>query len=386
MLACNRGGRFLVDAFKGEMMIRLTKPNSYPSVFNVFWLVSMAVCGAFASPPQSANTTQPHFPRIDAHAHVFHSAPEFYAMLESENIHVLDICVVDKYDRGYEEAAPQNVKALEVSRASHGRVAWCSTFDPQDWEDSGFSSRVVRDLDKTFKEGAVAVKIYKSIGEELKSRTGKYLMPDDPVFDRIFTDIEAHNKTLLAHLADETEAWRPLDPTSPHYGYFRDNPHWYMYPLPNHPSKQAILAARDHVLKQHPKLRLVGCHLASMEDDLDELGKRFDLYPNFAVDLAAKVPDLIMLYPREKVRSFLIKYQDRVLYGTDLQFMPWDRGEDAVKRWEAEYSFDWRYLATSGSITYKGREVRGLALPQSILRKVYYENALKWVPGIVASH
>jgi len=75
--------------------------------------------------------------------------------------------------------------------------------------------------------------------------------------------------------------------------------------------------ARDHMLEENPQLRVVGAHLGSLETSLDELGKRLDRYPNFAVDVAARTVYLTM-QPREKVRQFLITYQDRILYGTDV--------------------------------------------------------------------
>lgn len=323
----------------------------------------------------------PGFGRIDAHAHVFDGRDAFLRMLERLDVRVLSICVVDKYDRGYEEAEPQHQRAAAVARRAKGRVAWCSTFDPQDWESADFVPRTIALLQRTFDDGSVAVKIYKSIGMELKSRSGRYLMPDDPVFDPILRAIESRGRTLYAHLAEPTAAWRPLDPSSPHYGYYKNNPDWHMYLHPEKPGKEAILAARDRVLERHPRLRTVGCHLGSMEDDVDDIARRFDLYPNFAVDTAARVPDL-MLQPRAKVRDFLIKYQDRVLYATDLSFGP----EDAVaslRKWEETYARDWTYFATARTIAHGGREVRGLDLPEPVLRKLYRDNAERWVPGIV---
>ena len=344
----------------------------------------LMVCSPPVATAQEPKAGQPMFERIDAHAHVFQAAPQFYEMLQRLDLRIVNICVVDKYERGYEEADPQHAKALEVFRGSRGRTLWCSTFDPQDWESPGFAERVIVELNKTFQDGAIAVKIYKSIGMELKSKAGRYLMPDDPVFDPILEFIAARNKTLYAHIAEPSAAWRPLDPSSPHYSYYKANPDWHMYLHPERPSKEAILAARDHMVARHPKLRVVGCHLGSMEDDVDEIAKRFDLYPNFVVDTAARVPDL-MRQPREKVRMFLIKYQDRVLYATDLVMMPWDNPEEAVKQWEAEYARDWKYFATDEAITYSGHTIRGLALPKSVLRKLYHDNAVRWVPGILGA-
>lgn len=347
-------------------------------------MLALITCGVLAGPAPAQELSFARLGVVDAHAHVFNPAPAFYEMLRRLDLRILNICVVDKHDRGYEEAEPQHARALEIFRGSGGRAAWCSTFDPQDWESPGFAERSIGLLNQTFEKDAIAVKIYKSIGMELKSRAGKYLMPDDPVFDPILDDIERHGKTLYAHIAEPSSSWRPLDPSSPDYEYYKSNPDWHMYLHPERPSKQSILAARDRMLARHSKLRVVGCHLGSMEEDTDEIAKRFDLYPNFAVDTAARVPYL-MLEPREKVRAFLIKYQDRVLYGTDLGLMPWDKPEEAIKHWEAEYERDWKFFSTDETFFYAGRQVRGLALPRLTLRKLYRENALRWVPIRISS-
>jgi predicted TIM-barrel fold metal-dependent hydrolase len=322
---------------------------------------------------------------IDAHTHVFSSAPALYEMLQKLDLRILDICVLDRYRRGFNDAKAQQSTGLEVFRASRGRAAWCSTFDPEDWESPGFSRHVIADLEKTFDEGAVCVKIWKSIGLDLKSRQGAYLMPDNPVFDPILDAIAAHNKTLFAHLAEPSEAWRPLDPSSVYYEYYKANPDWHLYLHPERPSKESILAARDRMLQRHPNLRVVGCHLGSMEEDVDEIAKRLDLYPNFAVDTAARVENL-MRQPRDKVRAFLIKYQDRVLYGTDLDLMPWDDAGQVVKHWESIYERDWNYFAKNGTYEHGKRTFQGLGLPEPVLRKLYHENARRWVPGLFGSN
>src|SRR5258706_8661479 len=199
--------------------------------------------------------------RIDVHTHVFNPTPAFYALLNRLNLRVLNICVLDKHESNYLNLNEQQTAAIKAFRTSQGRAAWCSSFDPDDWESPGFAQRTIVQLNKTFDEGAIAVKIYKVIGMELKSRDGKYLMPDDPVFVPIFNAIEARNKTLYTHLAEPWSAWRPLDPASPHYGYYKKNPDWHMYLHPERPAKETILAARDRILERHPKLRVVGAHL-----------------------------------------------------------------------------------------------------------------------------
>jgi len=146
------------------------------------------------------------------------------------------------------------------------------------------------------------------------------------------------------------------------------------------------VASRDSVLAHHPNMRLVGCHLGSLEFDVDELARRFDIYPNFAVDLAARVCHL-QVQDREKVRAFLIKYQDRVLYGTDLgagrEYMQTSI-DSTVTRIKETYDKDFRYFATDEEMEVweVNGKFRGLALPADVLRKIFHDNALKWYPGI----
>ncbi|HVN82775.1 MAG TPA: amidohydrolase family protein [Terriglobia bacterium] len=318
---------------------------------------------------------------IDAHAHVFKDDPAFIDLMKRLRLGFLDICVIDDRDPYFKELEPQRNQVLSVVRMSSGQAAFCTTISPYDFEEPGFSQRVVRQLNKDFSDGAVAVKIYKTIGMEIKTKAEKYLMPDDPVFAPIYKAIAERNRTVVAHLAEPDSCWEPPNSASPDYEYYKQHPEEYAYLHPEWPSKTAILAARDHVLAENPKLLMVGAHLGSMETNVDEIAKRFDRYPNFAVDTAARVP-YFMLQPRDKVRAFLIKYQDRVLYGTDLEFMQQGKIEDTLKEWKSTYERDWKYFATNQSVEYKGHQVQGLQLPEPVLHKFFHDNAVRWIPGI----
>jgi predicted TIM-barrel fold metal-dependent hydrolase len=319
---------------------------------------------------------------IDAHAHIFASDPKLREMLDRLDLRLANITVIDPYERGFGTWEPQHHQALEVMRSAGGRAPWVSTFDPTGWESPGFSERVISELEQTFQEGAIGVKIYKTIGMYLRSKAGRYVMPDDPVFAPILDAIASHGKTVYAHIAEPIGAWKPFDPADPDSSYYQENPGWHMYGHPERPTKETILAARDRMLGQHPKLRVVGCHLGSMEDDVDEVAKRLDRYPNFVVDTAARVTHLA-LQDREKVRAFILKYQDRILYATDHVILPGDDLAASSQSWETTLERDWKYFATTGQVEYMGRSVQGLALPKPVLRKLYHENAVKWVPGIV---
>lgn len=320
---------------------------------------------------------------IDAHVHVYVETPALNAFLLRNKLHFVDIVVLDDRDPFYKSFSAQYDGVQSVIHGAPGHASLCTTFSPYDFEDPSFADRAIRQLNENFKQGAVAVKIYKTIGMEIKKKDGSYLMPDDPVFQPIYQDIAAHNRTVIAHLAEPTSCWQPPNPSSPDFSYYKEHPGEYAYAHPEWPSKQTILAARDHMLKQNPKLRVVGAHLGSMEVDVNEIAKRFDKYPNFAVDTAARV-QYLTLQPSPKVRKFLIKYQDRVLYGTDVEIMPDSNIEKVLSDLQNTYAQDWKYFATNETFNYKGHKVTGLALPKPVLRKLYRENAVHWFPGILA--
>lgn len=317
---------------------------------------------------------------VDTHVHAFKSDPAFTDLMERLRLHVLDICVADNH-RIYNALAAQLARGKSFVAASSGHARLCVTFDPFTFQQKDFAQNTIKQLHQEFADGAVAVKIWKNIGMELKTPDGKYVMPDDPAFAPIYQEIAAENKTLVAHVAEPSSCWQPPNPDSPDYDYYKENPEWYMYLHPDHPRKEVILAARDHLLAENPKLRVVGAHLGSMETDVDEIAKRFDRYPNFAVDTAARM-EYLMIQPREKVRNFLIKYQDRVLYGTDLEFLANETTPEALKDWQDTYARDWKFLATDQALQLRGGEIQGLNLPEPVLRRIYHDNAVRWIPGI----
>src|SRR5207245_6993141 len=118
----------------------------------------------------------------------------------------------------------------------------------------------------------------------------------------------------------------------------------------------------------------------STEEDRHGTARRSDRYPNLAVDTAARM-EYLMLAPPEKVRAFLIKYQDRVLYGTDLDLLATAKAEESLKDWQSAYARDWRFFATDDLFEQDGRKVQGLKLLETGLRKLYRTNALHWLDG-----
>ena len=343
---------------------------------------------AAASTPVSGPFTGQELPQfaaldpIDTHTHAFQDAPALYAMLKRLNLHTLDITLVDDFDPELKNLTKERKDAWTVVHHSDGYIAMCSTFDPFKYNQPGFAANANRIINEDFSHGAVAVKIWKNVGMEIKDAKGNYIMPDNPVFEPIFKNIAAHNKTLVAHLADPNTIWEAPNPKAADYDYYTQHPELYMYTKPGAPSKAAILVARDHVLEANPKLRVVGAHLGSMEADFHQLAQHLDKYPNFAVDLAARMP-YVEMQPRADLIAFITKYQDRLIYATDNEFNPDSNPQNTMKEWEDRYANDWRFFATNDVVEYNGHKIQGLALPQPILRKLYHDNAVKWFPGIL---
>jgi predicted TIM-barrel fold metal-dependent hydrolase len=322
---------------------------------------------------------------IDVHTHIAQTTPEFVAMLERLHMHVLDILVVNDRRSYRSTLEPQRQDALNFIASNMGHAQLCTTFDPFQAGNSNFSPNAIDGLNQDFQRGAVAVKVWKNIGMEIKDSAGKYVNFDDPIFQPIYQDIAAHNKTLIVHAADPDAAWTTKYVTAGSAKYYGDNPEWDMSKKPDAPQKSAILDARDRLIAMNPNPRVVGAHLGSMEAQLDELGKRLDRYPNFAVDTAARV-ERLALEPRDQVRAFILKYQDRILYGSDLSFDSEARHKHVTaETWERQYLLDWRYFSRDDTFDYHGHTVEGLNLPLPVLEKLYHDNAIRWIPGIDAS-
>jgi predicted TIM-barrel fold metal-dependent hydrolase len=319
------------------------------------------------------------FERIDTHTHIHRIVPELFGALEKEQWRCLSICVSRAIGDQPSDLDEMIRGTAEVHRATKGRIAWATAFDARKFEDSDFADRTVAGLQHSFDQGAIGVKIWKNIGMGIRGKSG-YLLPDNAALTPVFDAIQKADRTLIAHLAEPDGAWLPLDKNNSEIGYYSQHPEWHMYNRPEMPRKDAILEARDHILEKHPKLRVVGCHLGSDEEHWDRLAKRLDAYPNFAVDVAARVRYFVR-GDHEQARQFLTKYQDRVLYATDFVL---ESGDDskAAQHLQQTHDLDWRFFATTDTLMFRDRQVQGLGVPEQVVRKIFRDNAVRWLPGI----
>lgn len=321
---------------------------------------------------------------IDAHIHYGDNAPELLALLDRFNLKLLNICVAQDDHGGWRDQAETYAR---LTNEDPDHFAWCTSFDLPRFADPGYIDSVIAGLDTDFANGAIACKIWKNIGMEVRKEDGSFFMVDDPLFDPIYEHMIAHNWPLLTHIAEPLECWLPLKEGTPHYGYYSNNPEWHMYNKPEFPSHQTLMAARDNVLAKHPKLRMIGAHLGSLEYDVDEVATRLDRYPNFAVDISARLSDLA-IQDSAKVRKFFIDYQDRILFGTDVVMrqapsaLPPAERNPALNALRQTYEMHLAYLEKQGDLQVRTYATKGLNLPKAVLEKVYRANALAWYPQL----
>lgn len=330
---------------------------------------------------------QQQIPKIDIHSHYSYPRSFLPGVLDSWNMRAIVVEVIrveDTKRRFTRRLWPAIVKHHKLDP---DRIWIASSFDATKIDEADFSKSVIEQLRNDISYGARMVKVWKEIGMEIRDSSGVYIQIDDPRFQPIWNFLIEEQIPVLAHIGEPKAAWLPLDTKSPHYKYYKDYPEYHAYQHPEVPSWETIMAARDRWLANNPELVVIGAHLGSMAHDVDEVANRFDRYPNFYAGTAARFGDLAM-QPSDKVRAFFIKYQDRLLYGTDLRTggeeyrMSPDRLMRSRELIELRFDLHWTYLATADSVSFEDygmsfqARTKGLALPESVLRKFYAGNAL----------
>ncbi len=324
--------------------------------------------------------------KIDAHVHFNTDSMIFIQQAEEDNFRLLTINLDD-----VNEPPPMEVQqkfALQQVRAFPHRIAYATTFSIRNFNTPDWQQQTIAYLKNSFSSGAIAVKIYKVIGMSLKDKDGKMVMIDDARFDPVIDFIEQNHIPVLGHLGEPKNCWLPVEKMTIQgdKNYYTRNPAYHMFLHPELPSYESQMAARDHMLEKHPNLKFIGAHLGSLEWDTDELARRLDKFPNMAVDMAARVSHLQWQAAknRQKVYDFMIKYQDRLIYATDMG-VDNDTNPAAFKNSSHVTRIrEWQFFATDEEMSgpdFKG-SFRGLKLPKSVIDKIYRENAKKWYPGL----
>lgn len=326
------------------------------------------------------------FPKIDAHIHLFTEDDSYIDVCMKYNLKLFTIAT-NSADLPPIKAQVTNANMLNTKHPETVNYATC--FGMNDFAEPSWTNKTIAKLKQDFEDGALAVKVWKDIGMTHRNADSSFIFMDDVRFDSIWNYIESQNKTLVNHVGEPKNCWLPLSEMTVlnDRWYYTDFPEFHMYLHPEYPTHEALMESRNHVLDKHPDLNYVGCHLGSLEYSVEKQAAFLDKYPNASFDMAARIVHF-QVQDREKVRDFIIKYQDRLLYGTDIVLYD-GKGKETTflmfrDKIKSVYRNDWDYFTTDNNFTqtYGTAEYQGLDLPNTVLEKIYYRNALRMYPGL----
>ncbi len=260
------------------------------------------------------------------------------------------------------------------------------TFTEPSWDRTnqpGYSKFQAEEIARAHNAGARGLKILKTLGLYLRENVteGPLVKIDDPRFDSMWDACGSLGMPVAIHVSDPEAFFLPTDRFNERFEELNNHPDWSFYDH-DFPSNAQLLEARNLVIARHPKTQFIVLHVGNDAENLAYVGECMDRYPNMSVELAARIGELGR-QPRTS-RKFFDKYQDRILFGTDA--VP--NGTDTPQQiFGAElYEIYYRFLETEDEyfdyapapVPPQGRwRIYGIGLPDSILKKVYYENAAR---------
>ena len=273
---------------------------------------------------------------------------------------------------------PGDYLARAIGNANKSAPGRFVVFTNVEWEgigSPGWTEKAVAQLVEDVRAGAQGLKVYKNLGMDVRDAAGKRVPVDDPRIDPIWEKCADLKIPVLIHTADPFQFWQKKDKNNERLYELIEKPDRYRDPATNAPFEK-LLEEQHAMFRKHPRTQFIDAHLGWMGNDLARLGKLFDEMPNVNTEIGAVLAELGR-QPRA-AREFFIKYQDRILMGKD--------------SWEpSEYATYFRTLETADEYFpyYRRRHafwrIYGLDLPDDVLKKVYYKNALRLLPGIDAS-
>ncbi len=239
-------------------------------------------------------------------------------------------------------------------------------------DDTGWPNETLKMMEEAVKQGVRGLKVYKGLGLTDKDNNGNRIAINDPRLDPIWKKCGELGIPVLIHSGEPNSFWKPKDRYNERWLELKQEPSRYRDPQ-KLPSFDSIMSEQHHVFRKHPETKFIDAHLGWYGNDLEKLGKLFDELPNVYTELGAVLAELGR--QPKTARAFMIKYQDRVMMG-----------KDTYKK--EEYYTYFRVLETDDEYFdyYRKRHAHwkmyGLSLPDSVLKKVYYKNALTVIPGI----
>lgn len=331
--------------------------------------------------------TRAKFPVVDIHTHfryrLRHSPQQLDAFVDLMDRNRIAVCVSLDGQLGED---------LE----EHQRYLWeryrdrFVIFANVDWQGDGqddqpetwachrpnFARRTAQRLAAAKEAGVSGLKLFKKFGLGYKNPDGTLVKIDDPRWAPIWAACGELGLPVIIHTADPVAFFKPIDERNERWEELSRHPDWSFYGE-EFPSRDALLEARNRVIRRHPQTTFLGAHMANSSEDLATVDRWLAEMPNLYVEFASRISEL----GRQPytARKFIIKHQDRVLFGTD---GPWP---------ETRIRLYWRFVETfDENFPYSEKDpppqglwhIHGIGLPDNVLRKLYHENAAKIIPGV----
>ena len=272
---------------------------------------------------------------------------------------------------------------------SPGRFIEYMNLDYANWDQPDFSAQAVKQVEEGHRLGAGGFKEFKRLGLYLRDGKGALIKVDDPKLDAMWERLGELHMPVSIHVADPKAFWLPYDEHNERWKELKDHKSWWFGDTNKFPPWKSLLESLNRVIARHPKTTFVCVHFANNAEEPDWVEAALSRYPNMMADLAARIPEIGRHDPA-KIRKLFLKYQDRILFATDFQV--YDRlilgssgNEPAPTDADAEvfYAKEWRWLETRDRNWAHMTPIQGdwtissIGLPDSVLRKVYFDNARK---------
>jgi predicted TIM-barrel fold metal-dependent hydrolase len=311
------------------------------------------------------------YPVVDVHSHHWGLTPERYAQVVRD-MDALNLRVLVNLSGGSGEPLRRMLQLIAGSPAPDRMVVFANP-SWTDIDQPGYGARAATRLEADIRAGARGLKVFKDLGLLVK-RNGRRVPVDDAELDPLWETCARLHVPVLIHTGEPAPFFDTVDEHNERWLELQVHPE-RRRPASAYPPFEALMAERDRMFARHPRTTFIAAHMAFHANDLGRLGKLLDRLPNVSVETGASLAELGR-QPRA-ARAFFEKYQDRVLFGKD----SWS---------PSEYPYYWRTFETADEYFDYYRDyhafwkIYGMDLPDGVLRKLYYANALRIVPGLPA--
>jgi predicted TIM-barrel fold metal-dependent hydrolase len=322
--------------------------------------------------------TKAKFPFIDIHSHQGGVNKEKIDRLTSEMDEINMAIMINLSGRGFGQGnsntQQEYIKGMMGEFKTHapGRFMVFTNLNFNGFGTPEWTALAVKEMEEDVQAGAVGLKIYKSLGLNTKDNNGNRIPVDHPDLDAVWKKAGELGIPVLIHSADPAQFWQPMDSTNERWLELKLNPNRKRSDTDPVPFAQ-IMTEQHNVFAKHPQTTFINAHMGWMANDLDAAGDHLDKYPNVNYEIGAVIAELGR-QPR-RAKEFFTKYQDRILFGKDAynkeEFFTYFRvleTEDEYFPYYKKYHAYWKMY--------------GMGLPDEVLKKVYYKNALRIVPGL----